>query len=123
MNPDLFSGAGLLLWVVPIAILSASVSLGGLYPVIAWPLALGFMGAVCLVNARRCGRRHCLFTGPFFLLMAVISLLDWTRVLDLGTRGWSKLSVVLLLGGVLLTCVQEALWGRYARRGKGSHAP
>ena len=31
--------------------------------------ALAWMGIACLANARRCGRTHCLFTGPFYLLM------------------------------------------------------
>jgi hypothetical protein len=41
---------------------------------ILWTLSLGFMGALCLLNASRCGRIHCYFTGPFFILGAVTSL-------------------------------------------------
>src|SRR5262245_61180676 len=34
-----------------------------------WIVALVWMGAACLINARRCGRPHCRFTGPYYLLM------------------------------------------------------
>ena len=126
MNPsprrDLFSGSGLLLWIVPVVVLVISANLGGLYPAIAWPAALVFMGGACLVNARRCGRRHCFLTGPFFLFMALLSLLYGMGVLDLGKRGWSDLSLVLLIGAAVLTCVPEWLLGKYASRG-GTDTP
>jgi len=58
-NRDLFrGGASILIWGVPAAILAVTANLGGLYPVVAWPLALSFMGAACLFNARRCERRR-----------------------------------------------------------------
>ncbi|HEY1773611.1 MAG TPA: hypothetical protein VGH91_10520 [Gammaproteobacteria bacterium] len=113
---DLLRGTGLLLWGVPVAVLALSAHMGGLYPTIAWPLALVFMGAVCLVNARRCGRLHCFLTGPFFLLMAVLSLLYGLGIMDLGRRGWSDLSLALLVGAALLICVPEQLFGKYVRR-------
>ncbi len=44
------------------------------YLVIVWPGLLTFMGVTCLVNARHCGRIHCYFTGPFFLVLAGVAL-------------------------------------------------
>lgn len=118
---DLFSGVrGLLIWGVPIAVIVMSADLGGNYPAFVWPPALGFMGVACLVNARRCGRLHCYFTGPLFLALALLSLLYGLGMLDLGSRGWSWLSLVLLVGGVVLTCVPEWLFGKYLRRKPGS---
>jgi hypothetical protein len=114
---DLLSGAGILLWVVPIAVLVISANLGGLYAAVAWPLALGFMGVACLVNARRCGRLHCYFTGPYFLLLAGASLLYGLGLLDSGKRGWSWLLLALLGGAIVFMCVPEWLFGRYRRRG------
>ncbi len=32
-----------------------------------WPAALFVMGAACVVNAVRCRRMHCFFTGPWLL--------------------------------------------------------
>jgi hypothetical protein len=101
---------------VPIAVLVISANLGGLYAAVAWPAALAFMAGVCLVNARRCGRLHCYFTGPFFLILAAVSLLYGLGILDLGKRGWSRLSLAALIGGVVFTCVPEWLFGRYRRR-------
>src|SRR5215469_11818141 len=46
---------------------------------VVWTVALGIMGAGCLVNAVRCGRVHCYVTGPFFLVMAVLTLLYGCR--------------------------------------------
>jgi len=39
-----------------------------------WSTSLAVMGGACLFNSSRCGRVHCRFTGPFFILCAVISL-------------------------------------------------
>ena len=39
---------------------------------VVWTLALVWMGGACLANARRCSRTHCRFTGPFFLVVAVL---------------------------------------------------
>jgi hypothetical protein len=117
---DLFrSRVGILIWVLPAAVLALSAHLGGLYPVIAWPLALGFMGGACLVNARRCARRHCYLTGPYFLLLALLSLLYGLGIMDLGRHGWSDLSLALVVGAAVLICVPEQLFGRYVRRKVG----
>lgn len=116
-NSDLFrSGVGILIWGVPVALLSVTANLGGLYPVIAWPLALSFMGAACLFNARRCGRLHCYLTGPYFLLLALLSLLYGLGIIGLGKHGWSNLSLALVIGGAVLICVPEQLFGKYVRR-------
>ena len=48
-----------------------------------------WMGVACLLNARRCGRMRCHFTGPFFLAMAVASLLFSLGALPLGSEGWA----------------------------------
>lgn len=106
---------GVVIWGVPVVALSISAHLGGVYPTIVWPLALTFMGSMCLWNARRCGRLHCYFTGPFFLLLAVASLLYGLGILALGKHGWSDLSLVLLAGAVLLICIPEWFFGKYPR--------
>jgi hypothetical protein len=83
------------------------------YCVVVWPTMLTFMGVACLLNARRCGWIHCYFTGPFFLLLALIGLLYGLDLLPLGARGWSMLSIALVVGSVALICVPESLFGRY----------
>jgi hypothetical protein len=85
--------------------------------VAVWPLALLWMGVACLWNAARCGRVHCYFTGPFFLLLALLSLLHGLGIVSLGPNGWQGIGVALLVGGCLLACAPELLLGRY-RRGR-----
>ncbi|MGH9642016.1 MAG: hypothetical protein ACRD3Q_06280 [Terriglobales bacterium] len=101
---------GWLTWGIPIVILVVSPVR---YLVIVWPAALTFMGAACLLNARRCGRIHCYATGPFFLLLAILGLLYGIGVMPLGARGWTRLSLALAIGSAVLLCVPEWVFGRY----------
>jgi hypothetical protein len=101
---------GCLTWGIPVALLVISPER---YFVILWPTLLTFMGVACLLNARRCGRVHCYFTGPLFLLLAGLGLLYGLGLLPLGARGWSTLSVALVIGSIMLICVPEWLLGRY----------
>ena len=109
-------GRGILLWVVPAIILVLTAGLGGAYLVVIWPVLLAFMGAACLLNARRCGRLHCFITGPFFLVLALLALLYGLDIVPLGPHGWQWLTDALLIGGCVLTCVPEWLFGKYTRR-------
>jgi hypothetical protein len=101
---------GCLTWGIPVALLVISPAR---YFFIVWPTILTFMGVMCLLNAHRCGRIHCYFTGPFFLVLAVVGLLYGIGVVPLGARGWSKLSLALLIGSVALLYVPERTLGRY----------
>ena len=106
---------GCLFWGIPAAILVISPNR---YFVIVWPAVLLFMGVACLLNARRCGRIHCYATGPFFLLLAALGLLYGIGVLPLGARGWSALSLALIVGSAVLICVPEWFLGRYRLRAR-----
>jgi hypothetical protein len=75
------------------------------------------MGVACLINARRCGRVHCYFTGPFFLLVSVASLL---RGLGIISVEWAWIGGIALAGGILLSCVPEWIWGKYTNRQNAS---
>ena len=59
---------------------------------IVWTISLVIMGVTCLVNARNCGRIHCYFTGPFFLLIALITMLAGIGVRPLSGSEWEALS-------------------------------
>lgn len=65
------------------------------------------------MNARGCGRTHCRFTGPFFLVMAGITLLYGTGLLGLGSNGWLILALAIGLGTAALWWGSEALLGKY----------
>jgi hypothetical protein len=109
-------GMSLLLWIVPAVILAVTATLGGPYLVVVWPVLLTLMGAACLINAKRCGRLHCFITGPFFLILAGVSLLYGLGIVSLGPHGWQWLVDALLIGGCILTCVPEWLFGKYLKR-------
>ena len=91
-----------LLWCLP----SFAFALGFLQPLplrtVLWTMSLAFMGVSCLVNASRCGRVHCYFTGPFFILVAVASLGYGLGFLPFGPSGWelkSRKTLFLAKGG------------------------
>ncbi len=104
-------------WALP----AAGMVVGGVFHVeaVVWPAALAWMGAACLANARRCGRMHCFFTGPFFLAMAVLALAVGLDIVSLGAFGWTWIGGGTLAGAVLLYVVTETVWGRYHGRAVG----
>lgn len=101
-------------------VVSGALRIGNGWQVAIWVIALTTMGVGCLVNAFRCGRVHCYFTGPFFLIMALLSLLYGLRVAPLGPHGWSTIGLSVLAGGLLLYFVPEALAGRYRQLKRNS---
>ena len=108
------------IWGIPVVAIIASRLVGASPPVltVVWTAALAVMGTACIANAMRCGRVHCWFTGPFFLLIAMATLLHGTGLLYLGPRGWDWLGNSLAVGGPLLYFVPERVLGRYfPRRG------
>lgn len=117
---DLLShrGTTILVYAVPTIAIVATSSQGVSDAVrtLVWTLALMVMGVACVLNAVRCGRVHCYFTGPFLLLLATASLLHGLRVMSLGPNGWQWLSVVAVVGTVVFLTVPERLWGRYSGR-------
>lgn len=115
--------AFLVFWLPAIAIVVTGSSYSSaVVRMIIWPVALITMGAACAVNAARCGRLHCYFTGPFFFLMATFTLLYGFGVLALGRDGWSLIGLTLLAGTVALCCVPELLYGKYRlHRARGSN--
>ncbi|HJR09854.1 MAG TPA: hypothetical protein VJ823_00410 [Rhodanobacteraceae bacterium] len=104
-----------LLWVAPWILIVASGSLGdNRVRTGAWTFAFAVMGSACVVNARRCGRRHCFYTGPLFLLAALTSLLHGTGVLPLGRNGWNWIIGITVAGSLLACCGLEPLFGKYS---------
>jgi hypothetical protein len=82
-----------------------------------WTTALVIMGAACLANSRRCGRTHCFITGPFFLVMAVVTALYGLNILPLGKNGWNFIGLTILVGAIVFCCLPEMLWGKYRKSG------
>ena len=102
-----------LLWGVPVALMMAAGSAGSPVPAAIWTLMLFWMGGVCLANARRCGRTHCRFTGPFLILMAMVVVAYASGTLPLGPHGWSILTGTTIVGATVLWWGSERLWGKF----------
>jgi hypothetical protein len=124
---DLLSrrGPAFLLYAAPTLAIVAAGAVGASETVVTlvWTLGFTVMGVACVVNAVRCGRLHCYFTGPFLLLVAAAALLHGLHVVSLGSKGWQWLGMVAIAGAIILLTVPERLWGRYAGRTSRTHAP
>lgn len=109
-------------WLPPIAIVAtASSGFSVAWRTIVWIIALGLMATGCIVNALRCGRVHCYFTGPFFLLMAIVTLLFGIGILPLGRNGWNWIGLTILLGAIAFYYLPEVFLGKYRRSPAGSN--
>ncbi|HEY5047969.1 MAG TPA: hypothetical protein VII49_08135 [Rhizomicrobium sp.] len=76
-------------------------------------VALAWMAAGCLLNARRCRRVHCYIAGPVLLSGAIFAALAAAGIIAPGPRTFANaVSAILLLA--LLSFVPEMLWKRYA---------
>lgn len=81
---------------------------------VIWTIALGWMGAACLLNARRCGRTHCWYTGPFYLFMILPVLTVGSGIVQVGPYGWFLLAAVIILGSKIIWWLTERAWGRFS---------
>lgn len=102
-------------WGIPIVIMVVSRFYGEASTAIAWPLALGWLGGASFLNAARCGRVHCVFTGPFYLAMAAIALLFSFGILEVNDRTWSALAGITVLGAATILFGSEAFFGKYVQ--------
>jgi hypothetical protein len=104
----------LLAWWIPwIAVI------GGLFapvPVrtVIWIVALSWMGTACILNAMRCGRTHCRYTGPYYFAMIVPVAVLGSGVVPAGIYSWLVLAGVILLGSGLLWWAAARAWGKYS---------
>lgn len=78
-----------------------------------WSIAFTQMGVACIANASGCGRTHCFFTGPLYLLAAVASFFKGSGRLPIP---WPVLGGLTCLGICVLRWLPERLWGTYATR-------
>lgn len=103
------------LWGLPAAAMLIGALLPSTVRMLIWIAALLWMGMACLTNARRCGRTHCWFTGPFFLIMAAMVAGYGARLLPLGAEGWTILGAGTALGSAFIRWASERLLGRFRR--------
>lgn len=94
-------------WGLPIAAMFLVIGVPHPVKTWVWVAALIWMGTACLWNARRCKRRHCFWTGPFFLVMALAVLAHGYHFVDLGNQGWKWLGVTIGIGAWGIIVVTE----------------
>jgi hypothetical protein len=100
-------------WIPQVAIV------GGLFvpvPIRAaiWIIALIWMGTACILNARRCNRTHCRYTGPYYLAMIAPVVALGSGIVSFDFYGWLALACVILLGSKLIWWVTERAWGKFS---------
>jgi len=103
-------------WGLPIIILISTNFMSGFVPLAAiitiMSGALIWMGLACVLNAKRCRRRHCYYSGPIFIIGGIAVLLVGFEVVSLGRDG-----LILVVGATLtlalLTYLSEPIFGKY----------
>jgi len=91
---------------------TAAIAIAGVLP-IGDPTRAGVWSVACLANARRCGRVHCYFTGPFFLVVALVAALLGVGLVPPSASAWNVLGAVLVGGATLLIVLPERIVGKY----------
>jgi hypothetical protein len=104
----------LLAWKIPQAAIIASLLAPEPLRTAVWILALSWKGTACILNARRCGRTHCRYTGPYYLAMIVPTLVLGSGIVSVGIYGWLVLAGVILLGSKLIWWSTERAWGKFS---------
>jgi len=105
----------MLYWGLPIVAMLAAIFTLHPAKTLIWTAALLWMGCLCILNALRCGRVHCFFTGPFFIVMSIVVVMHGYEIVWLGAEGWKWLGLSIGLGGGGLWCLTEKIIGRYGR--------
>ncbi len=100
-------------WGLPILAMLAAIPQSHSVKSWVWVAALVWMGGACIWNARRCGRKHCYWTGPFFLAMSLPVLAHGYGLLALGAEGWKWLGLTIGIGAVAITALTER-GGKYS---------
>ena len=106
--------ANLLAWWVPWIAVIAGLSAPVLVRTAIWIVALSWMGTACILNARRCGRTHCRYTGPYYLAMSAPVVALGSGLVAADIYAWLVLAAVIMLGSKLLWWATERAWGKYS---------
>lgn len=104
-------------WGLPIVVASSTnfVAMPVAVLTLIWTGAFAWMGLGCVINAQRCHRRHCYYSGPILLVGAVAVALVGFRVVSLAPDGFMFVvwATFALVG---LTFVPELIWGKYVSK-------
>jgi len=106
--------SNLLAWWIPHAAILAGLFVPTSIRIVIWTIALIWMGMACILNARRCGRTHCRYTGPYYLAMIAPVLVLGSGIVAAGIYGWIALGVVIVGGSKLIWLATERTWGKFS---------
>ena len=79
-----------------------------------WTITLAWMGVACILNSRRCGRTHCRYTGPYYLVMILPVLAIGAGVASTNFSVWLALGALILGGGMVIWWASERAWGQFS---------
>jgi hypothetical protein len=99
-------------WWIPHAAMLAALFASVPIRIVVWAIALMWMGTACMLNARRCDRTHCRYTGPYYLIM-IAPVLALGLVSE-GIYGWIVLGIVIVAGSKLIWWATERAWGKFS---------
>jgi hypothetical protein len=106
--------ASLVAWWIPTIAILTSLFAPVAPRAVIWTIALTWMGTACILNAKRCGRTHCRYTGPYYLAMIVPTMALGLGIVPVGIYGWLALACVSLLGSKLIWWATERIWGKFS---------
>src|ERR1700730_15612640 len=104
----------LLRWWLPKPAILAVLVVPASVRALIWIVALIWMGAACILNARRCNRTHCRYTGPYYLAMIAPVVVLGMGVVSAGIYGWISLGVLIVGGSGLIWWATERTWGKFS---------
>ena len=104
----------LLAWWMPKAAILAGLFVPVTVRAVIWIVALIWMGMACILNARRCNRTHCRYTGPYYLAMIVPVMALGAGLGTVGILGWVCLGVIIVGGSGLIWWATERTWGKFS---------
>ena len=106
--------ANLLAWWIPQGAVIAGLFAPAPARTVIWIAALIWMGTACILNARRCGRTHCRYTGPYYLAMTLPVLVFGFGIVLAGFYAWLGLAILILAGSRIMWWATERAWGKFS---------
>ena len=104
----------LLAWWIPWIAVIAGLFAPVLVRTAIWIVALSWMGTACILNAKRCGRTHCRYTGPYYLAMIAPVIVFDSGIVSAGRYEWFVLGVLILAGSKIVWWATERAWGKFS---------
>ena len=96
-----------LFWCLPSFVFALGFFVSPGWRTVLWTLSLGLMSVSCLLNASRCSRIHCYFTGPFFHSRCCYFAGIWYWAPTLGPYGWKWIGNITIIGAIVSQLIRD----------------